>query len=63
MKKVICYTAALILLIPPFTIATIYLVWNLSLSRKENKKWWKKGGNLLHDKFGYGTMIDNLVNA
>ena len=61
MKYVICYLTVFVLLIPPFLIAILYLIWNVSFSRRENGKWFKKGGNLLHDKFGYGCMIDNLL--
>ena len=61
MKYVICYFVAFVLIIPPFLIGILYLIWNMSFSGRQNKIWFNKGGNLLHDKFRYGCMIDNLL--
>lgn len=55
MKNLILYIAVIILLVPPFIMGCINWIW------KPNKKGFKKGSNWLHDKFGYGCWIDNLM--
>lgn len=56
MKYVIIYTAVIILFIPPIILGCITWLW------KPNREGFCKGSQWLHNKFGYGCWIDNLLD-
>lgn len=56
MKYLIIYTAVIILFIPPLIMGCIAWLW------KPKKQSFHDAGNWLHDKFGYGNWVDNLMD-